>query len=242
MILDQAILFDAGIGQQIIGCSEGINEKLLRNIESKIPSADSMLDRRTASLRTFKFDKHRLAFCRTTFGSWDNSDCFDRGTLSRLITIDRDQLSGYNDNPALFAFRLQVEGLLFFPDAPQNVGEVLRQPEVADVGFDNAGPGIGRQAHSDALRISRAAEIHGSVAVTGIERSLQFLIGLFRTWKAHGQSTSRSFSIGTKPSADPQFDLWIFNEPDHDIKRRLLAAQIRTISDISAESECCSQC
>lgn len=226
MFVGQAVVLDTGYSKKPIGRSRGIDDQLSAQLLKLAPSPATLVNHRKGCLEFSSLKSDLIVLSRTVFARQQTESGIEQGAVTRFVVADRQQLAGFSDNPALFAFHVQSEGLLHFCGKLTTILEEIRLP---NRGISSLGDCHHAVSASESARIMRAIEIHKKAAIIGVPEALVFLAGLL----SHFQPARRvaiSFSIGSLFSESRSFELLLYPEFNDRIKRKLVNSQIRTIS------------
>ena len=212
--------------QYLLSRSRGIDGRLVEQLMAWIPACNELVDGQTESINFFRPAINKLAFSRSVNAHPANRQIEGSRLVTTTIVLELNQLSGFENNAALFANVVRSLGHLYLQAC---VGPELPVLDVPDHSIRKVADCLGNIDPSQAESISRAVNIHKQVAIFGNIDPIAWLCS-FLSLLPTEQRWQTSFSTGLRVDSQRPFNLHFFREETPWLSKELVQAQIRTIS------------
>lgn len=212
--------------QYLLSRSRGIDGRLVEQLIPWIPACNEMVDDQSESINFFRPAMNKLALSRSVNARPASRQIEGSRLVTTTIVLELNQLSGFENNAALFANVVRSMGHLYLQPC---VGPELPALDVPDHSIRKAADCLGNNNPSQAESISRAVNIHKQVAIFGQIDPIAWLCS-FLSFLPIEQRWQTSFSTGLKVDNQRPFHLHFFRDESPWLLKELVQAQIRTIS------------
>lgn len=210
---------------ELISRSDGIGDELEQTLCLWSPGRTGFGFGQKQSTNFFQLDADTFALSRSIVGL-DNDRDEGRRVVSKVVLLNRDQLSGFRNNTALLFHLICSAGLMTFETSP---AEKLPLLEVPDRAFAELGEFARSEYAVEIERIVHAVNLHHRVVILGLKNPLSFMCS-FLSGVTESERLDFSFATGLKVDDAQRFVLQFFSESQPDLLKELAGRQIRTIS------------
>lgn len=230
MKLPQLVFVAATVGGQekvcLASCSPGIEDCLIAEVLPWVPERWQLAQRHSEATAFFPVNQEYFAISRSVRGKADSKGRGEKQLVTTVLLVRREQLVGYSGNPVVLTMIVQAHGGLMLP---QRLVESVASFEVPDQSILEPVVADPETRARQAEQIARAMEIHGQVAVIGLNHPLGYL-GEYLASLPKEQRLSLSWAIGLDVTKERRFDLQFFQGLDSAVQKDLVQLQVRTIT------------